>query len=90
MAVESDVRYRIDRNLENKNWILDPASTNRNVFFETVPDPFKSKLAGTRPDYSLFKKEQGYYIPIAVIEAKKSGADLNKALETRHQLCKKN
>ena len=84
MALEADVRYRIDRTLENKGWILNPDNPLRNVYFESsLPHGYAKKLGGKRPDYTLLYKEHidDAYIPIGVIEAKKPGSDLDKALD---------
>lgn len=84
MTLETDVRYRIDRTLENKGWILNPDNPLRNVYFESsLPQGFARKLGRQRPDYTLLYKENidAPFIPVGVIEAKKSGADLDKALD---------
>ena len=80
--VEQNTRYSIDTILKNEGWILDNKNKNKNVFFET--DIFhiihcealkKSKL---RPDYVLVDATKA---PLAVIEAKASGKNLDHALE---------
>lgn len=82
MLSETSIRHRINHILENKGWILNSGHPDRNVFFEhEIPLPFKRKLGRKRPDYSLFQKDSGHYKPIAIIEAKKPGQDLEKALE---------
>lgn len=87
-VIEADVRYRIDKTLENKGWILDPANIQRDVFFESgLPGNFISKLGGKRPDYTLFDNTRN--IPIGVIEAKKIGTDLDMALEQGTDYAKK-
>ena len=54
MALEADVRYRIDRTLENKGWILNPDNPLRNVYFESsLPHGYAQKLGKKRPDYTL-------------------------------------
>ena len=76
--LEADVRYRIDRSLEFKGWVLDSTRTDRNVFFESsMPARFRRKLGSKRPDYTLFYDGK----PIGVIEAKKPNSNLNTALE---------
>ena len=78
MILEADVRYRIDRALEFKGWVLDSTRTDRNVFFESsMPTRFRRKLGSKRPDYTLFYDGN----PIGVIEAKKPNSNLNTALE---------
>ena len=75
---EMDVRYRVNRALEYKGWVLDSNLPNRNVYFErSIPVPYRMNLGLKRPDYTLFR--DGY--PIGVIETKKPNCDLNDALE---------
>lgn len=77
--MEQEARYFIDRHLENKGWILDKNNPNRNVYVEGAKTPEQRKALGSkRPDYILYKNNTD--IPIAVIEAKKSGVDLQPAL----------
>lgn len=67
--------------LKNEGWILE-SITKKNVFFET--DFFQILLCEAlknskfRPDYVLVDKNKN---PIAIIEAKAGGKDLNKSLE---------
>ena len=92
MALEADVRYRIDRTLGNKGWILNPDNPLRNVYFESLlPQGYSKKLGRKRPDYTLLYKEHvdDSYIPLGVIEAKKPGADLDKALDQGTKYAKK-
>src|SRR3989339_1472384 len=78
--MEADTRYIIDNNLKNKGWILDPSDPNCNVHLESPRDEqLKRKLKGKHPDYILY--ESGTKKPICIIEAKKGGVDLQKALE---------
>ncbi len=45
MLQEVDIRYRIERTLEHKSWIFDPANPNRNVYFESsLPEKLKVGL----------------------------------------------
>lgn len=84
MALEVDVRYRIDKILNNKGWKPDPDDPLRNVFFESsMPGEFAHKLGKKRPDYTLLYRENTNqsFIPIGVIEAKKPGQELEKALD---------
>ena len=75
---EMDVRYRTDRVLENKGWVLSSEDPERNVFFEsTIPVRFRKKLKGKRPDYTLFHDGS----PIGIIETKKPKTNLDGALE---------
>jgi len=77
--MEQDTRYIIDNNLRNKGWILDTSSPRCNVHFESPRDEkLRKKLKGKHPDYILC--QSGTKKPIGVIEAKKVGVDLQKAL----------
>jgi len=80
VMVEANTRYLIDTILTNKKWILDDNKGKRNVFFEGAKtEKQKRMLKGKRPDYILYEHDTDN--PIAIIEAKKGGADLGKALE---------
>ena len=77
--MEADTRYIIDNNLKNKGWILDKSNPNCNVDFESPKDRnLRKKLKGKHPDYILYETETRK--PIGIIEAKKTGIDLQKAL----------
>lgn len=81
--IEQDTRFIIDSNLVNKGWILDINNPQKNVFFESdilriINNP-KLKKSKKRPDYVLF--DNNTRKPIAVIEAKSGGKDLDKALD---------
>ena len=78
--MEADTRYIIDNNLKNKGWIVDPSDQNCNVDLESPKnEQLRKKLKGKHPDYILY--ETGTKKPIGIIEAKKGGVDLQKALE---------
>ena len=81
--IEQDTRFIIDNNLVNKGWILDISNPQKNVFFEAdilrVTDNPQLKKSKKRPDYVLFDNNSRK--PIAVIEAKSGGTDLEKALD---------
>lgn len=82
-GIEQDTRFIIDSNLVNKGWILDISNPQKNVFFESdilrvINNPKLKKLK-KRPDYVLFDNNSKN--PIAVIEAKAGGKDLEKALD---------
>ena len=78
--VEADTRYIIDRKLESLNWYLHGGG--RNVYFENPrSDAENKKLKGKHPDYILYSNERDLNHPIAIIEAKRPGKDLNDALE---------
>ena len=68
MLDESNIRLEIDQFLQNKGWVL--TGRDKNVFVE------KRNSSGVA-DYVLYSQTN----PLMVIEAKKRGADLNKALE---------
>lgn len=85
-AVEENTRFIINSILTNKGWDLDPLSKNKNVYFEKDVlnvingDTYeKLKTSGKSPDYVLFDTEKNK--PIAVIEAKAGGKNLEKALD---------
>lgn len=78
-TVEQDTRYIINNNLKNRGWILDKSNPLCNVDFESPRDEkLRKKLKGTHPDYILYETVSRK--PIGVIEAKKEGVDLKKAL----------
>jgi len=77
--MEADTRYIINNNLSNKGWILDKSNPLCNVHFESPIDrELKKKLKGGHPDYILYETKTKK--PIGIIEAKKSGINLQKAL----------
>lgn len=77
---ESATRKRIDAILNNLKWKTNESSPRCNVFTER-PKTAKQKhaLKGNEPDYVLYKS--GTDNPIAIIETKRSGQSLKKALE---------
>lgn len=84
-VLESAVRKRIDENLKNLGWNIDEFSKRCNVCTErprTTEEQKKIKKKfpkGKFPDYVLYSSED--YKPIAIIEAKRVGQDLEKALK---------
>lgn len=89
-GVEYDVRHQIDRRLEGKHWILDPESSERNVFFErSVVDHLattqKKKLGSKSPDYTFLIERH----PVAVLEAKKKGVSIVGALDQAEDYAKR-
>jgi len=77
--LEPHTRTKIDLRLRNLGWILDQQDPNCNVFQEQPKTEGQSRLlGGNRPDYVLY--ESGTNTPIAVIEAKRPGRDLDKAM----------
>lgn len=86
--MEQEARYLIDRHLENKGWILDQSNPKRNVYVEGVKTKAQKKLLeGGRPDYVLYRHDTD--TPIAIVEAKKTGVDLQPALEQATQYAKR-
>ena len=79
-TLESATRKKIDLILSNLGWVTDEASKNCNVFTERAKTTEQNKkFKGKKPDYVLYKT--GTDEPIAIIEAKRSGQSLQKALE---------
>jgi len=77
--LESATRKKIDLILNNLGWNTNENSENCNVFTERVKTTEqKRKLNGKFPDYVLYKSKTDE--PIAIIEAKRSGQSLKKAL----------
>lgn len=83
--LEAHTRTQIDLRLKNLGWILDRRDTRCNVYLEQAKTETQNKiLKGKKPDYVLY--EIGTDIPIAVIEAKRPGQDLDKAMEQAIEL----
>lgn len=77
--LEAHTRTNINIRLKNLGWILDQRDPNCNVFQEQAKTNSQNKLfKGNKPDYVLY--ETGTDKPIAVIEAKKPGKNLEKAM----------
>lgn len=77
---EQQTEWIINNNLINKGWCIDGDSRLKNVYFQNPPyQDQQKKLKGKRPDYILY--QTGTSRPIAIIEAKKSGINLEPALE---------
>ncbi len=78
--VESDTERLISRKLENLGWEDSSCKTNRNVFMQSAKTPAQRRaLDGKRPDYILYQSNSDK--PLGIIEAKKQGANIHKALE---------
>lgn len=83
--LEAHTRSQIDIRLRNLGWILDQNDPRCNVFQEQAKTDEQNKLfKGKKPDYVLY--ETGTTIPIAIIEAKKPGEDLDKAMAQATEL----
>lgn len=79
MLAEQQTEWVINNNLANKGWNVDANSKLKNVYFQKPPyKDQQEKLNGKRPDYILY--QTGTDRPIAIIEAKKSGVNLDPAL----------
>ncbi len=77
---ESATRQKVDKKLVDLGWIIDEENPNHNVTTERAEtEEQKKKLKGNEPDYVLYKS--GTHTPIAIIETKKKGEDLDKALK---------
>lgn len=80
MLAEQQTEWIINNNLINKGWHIDGDSNLKNVYFQKPPYPDQQKkLKGKKPDYILY--QTGTNRPIAIIEAKKSGINLEPALD---------
>ena len=78
--LEAHTRTKIDMRLRNLGWILEQEDKNCNVFQEQPKtDEQKKKLKGLNPDYVLYEKGSDYII--GIIEAKRPGENLDKAIE---------
>jgi len=83
--LESATRKRIDETLKNLGWKTDEFGNECNVFTErprTEEERKKIKARfpkGKFPDYVLYSSDG--LIPIGIIEAKRRGQDLEKALK---------
>ena len=77
--LEPHTRTKIDQRLLNLGWVLDQNDPECNVFQEQAKtEEQNAKFDGKDPDYVLY--ESGTDNPIAIIEAKRPGQDLDKAL----------
>ncbi len=82
--LEASVVHSICNQLENLGWVVDEKDPSNNVTQQrTKSDAEKRKIIEangtlTFPDFVLYEK--GTKRPIAVIEAKRPGASLEKAL----------
>lgn len=79
-SLESSTRIKINQILINLGWDINEISKNCNVTTERAKTKEqKEKLKGKFPDYVLYKSNSEE--PIAIIETKRSGESLKKALE---------
>jgi type I restriction enzyme M protein len=80
LPLESATRIKINNWLTNLGWIIDENDSKCNCFTErarTVEE--NKKFQGAKPDYVLYSSTGS--LPIAIIEAKRSGESLDKALK---------
>lgn len=83
--LEAHTRTQINLRLRNLGWVLDETKPNCNVFQERAKTEKQNKLfQGKRPDYTLY--ESGSDLPVAIIEAKRPGEDLEAALRQASDL----
>ncbi len=83
--LEAHSRSKIDLRLRNLGWVLDQHDPKCNVYQEQAKTEAQNKKFNrNRPDYVLY--ETGTDRPIAVIEAKKPGQDLDKAMSQALEL----
>ncbi len=77
---ESAVRKKVDQKLVELGWIIDEDNPDCNVFTERAKtEEQNKKFLGNEPDYVLYESKTDR--PIAIIETKRKGADLEKALK---------
>ena len=78
-SVERDSETIIDHRLLNLGWCDHPDDNFRTVWKQSVKtDEQKKRLGSKRPDYTLYPRNSNE--PIAVIEAKKRGANIHEAI----------
>lgn len=79
LRIERDTEILIDNQLTNLGWNNNPDHKDRNVFQQRVKtEKQKALLKGKRPDYTLYASNSDQ--PIAVIEAKKPGQNIQEAI----------
>jgi type I restriction enzyme M protein len=79
-SLESATRKRIDSWLTELGWNIDEDSFDCNVFTERAKTKEQNqKFKGKKPDFVLYKS--GTDDPVAVIEAKRKGQPIEKALQ---------
>lgn len=78
-SLESATRKKIDYTLNGLNWKTDEESNDCNVFTERAKTKEQNKkFKGNFPDYVLYQSNSDN--PIAIIEAKRKGEILDRAL----------
>ncbi|TKZ24376.1 type I restriction endonuclease, partial [Brachyspira catarrhinii] len=92
VPLESATRKKLDIILNNLGWITNEFDKYCNVFTERVKtNEQKEKIKllypnGRFPDYVLYKSNTD--IPLAIIETKRIGVDIEKALEQAEEYAK--
>jgi len=82
--LEAHTRSQINLRLKNLGWELNEKDPKCNVFQEHAKTHEQNELfRGLKPDYVLY--ETGSDTPLAIIEAKKPGGSLEKALSQAEQ-----
>lgn len=81
MPLEMDTRILIDKSLENLGYSSDGRGKKFKHIYREQPrsEDERKKLGGKRADYVIYSKESE--TPIMIIEAKKKGEKIDKALE---------
>jgi type I restriction enzyme M protein len=80
MFAEQQTEWIINNNLVNKGWHIDGDNHLKNVYFQKPKlEDQRKKLKGKKPDYILY--QTGTNKPLAIIEAKKGGINLELALK---------
>ena len=88
LNVERDTETIIDYKLRNLDWVDHPHTKDRTVWKQIVKtEDQKRKLESLRPDYTLYPKNSNF--PLAIIEAKKQGANIHEALRQGINYAKK-
>ncbi len=78
--LEMDTRQSINTRLKHLGWVLEGENPNCNVFQERAKTVEQARLLqGKRPDYILYQSNTDK--PIAIIEAKRPGIDLDQGLQ---------
>jgi type I restriction enzyme M protein len=79
-SLESATRKRIDNWLQELGWDIDEESATCNCFTERAKTTEQNhKFLRKKPDYVLYKS--GSDMPIAIIEAKRKGESIDKAIK---------
>lgn len=78
--IERDTELRINTQLINLGWNINPNAKKRNVYQQRVKtEAQRAKLDGKRPDYILYPTDSD--TPLAIIEAKRPGRNIQDAMD---------